>query len=53
VLLNTLLQDILHPSHHLLNVLLQIAKKLGLPAKKKKKKSDKEFVVSGQHRQQM
>jgi hypothetical protein len=34
VLLSTLLQDILHPSHHLLNVLLQIANKLGLYAKK-------------------
>jgi hypothetical protein len=34
VLLSTLLQDILHPSHHLLNVLLQIANKLGLPNKK-------------------
>jgi hypothetical protein len=28
--LSTLPQDILHPSHHLLNVLLQIANKLGL-----------------------
>jgi hypothetical protein len=28
--LSTLLQDILHPSHRLLNVLLQIANKLGL-----------------------
>jgi hypothetical protein len=36
LLLCTLLQDILHPSHHLLNVLLQIASKLGLRAKKKK-----------------
>jgi hypothetical protein len=36
VLLSTLLQDILHPSHHLLNVLLQIAYKLGLSNKKKK-----------------
>jgi hypothetical protein len=34
VLLSTLLQDILHPSHHLLNVLLQIANKLGLSKKK-------------------
>jgi hypothetical protein len=33
--LSTLLQDILHPSHHLLNVLLQIANKLGLSNKKK------------------
>jgi hypothetical protein len=38
VLLSTLLQDILHPSHHLLNVLIQIANKLGLSNKKKKKK---------------
>jgi hypothetical protein len=30
VVLSTLLQDILHPSHRLLNVLLQIANKLGL-----------------------
>jgi hypothetical protein len=29
VLLSTLLHAILHPSHHLLNVLLQIANKLG------------------------
>jgi hypothetical protein len=35
VLLSTLLQDILRPSHHLLNVLLQIAKKLGLSNNKK------------------
>jgi hypothetical protein len=35
VLLSTLLQDILNPSHHLLNVLLQIANKFGLPEKKK------------------
>jgi hypothetical protein len=28
-------QDIFHPSHHLLNVLLQIANKLGLSNKKK------------------
>jgi hypothetical protein len=35
VLLSTLLQDILHPSHHLLNVLLQIANKLGLSNQKK------------------
>jgi hypothetical protein len=34
VLLSTLLQDILHPSHHLLNVLLQIANKLDLHLKK-------------------
>jgi hypothetical protein len=34
VLLSTLLQDILHPSHHLLNVLLQIANKLDLSNKK-------------------
>jgi hypothetical protein len=34
MLLSTLLQDILHPSHHLLNVLLQIANKLGLSNKK-------------------
>jgi hypothetical protein len=34
VLLSTLLQDILNSFHHLLNVLLQIANKLGLPAKK-------------------
>jgi hypothetical protein len=33
--MSTLLQDILHPSHHLLNVLLQIANKLGLSNKKK------------------
>jgi hypothetical protein len=30
VLLSTLLRDILHPSRHFLNVLLQIANKLGL-----------------------
>jgi hypothetical protein len=36
VLLSTLLQDILHPSHHLLNVLLQIANKLGLSNKQTK-----------------
>jgi hypothetical protein len=30
VLLNTLLQDILNPSHHLLNVFLQIANKVGI-----------------------
>jgi hypothetical protein len=30
VLLNTLLQDILNPSHHLPNVFLQIANKLGI-----------------------
>jgi hypothetical protein len=35
VLLSTLLQDTFHPSHHLLNVLLQIANKLGLSNKKK------------------
>jgi hypothetical protein len=35
VVLSTLLQDILHHSHHLLNVLLQIANKLGLSNKKK------------------
>jgi hypothetical protein len=34
VLLSTLLQDILHPSHYLLNVLLQIANKLCLSKKK-------------------
>jgi hypothetical protein len=34
VLLSTLLDAILHPSHHLLNVLLQIATKLGLSNKK-------------------
>jgi hypothetical protein len=34
VLLSTLLQDNLHTSHHLLNVLLQIANKLGLSNKK-------------------
>jgi predicted house-cleaning noncanonical NTP pyrophosphatase (MazG superfamily) len=34
VVLSTLLQDILHPSHHLLNVFLQIANKLGLSKKK-------------------
>jgi hypothetical protein len=34
VLLSTLLHDILHPSHPLLNVLLQIANKLGLSSKK-------------------
>jgi hypothetical protein len=38
VLLSTLLQDILNSFHHLLNVLLQIANKLGLPSKKKKKR---------------
>jgi hypothetical protein len=36
VLLSTLLHAILHPSHHLLNVLLQIANKLGLSKKKKR-----------------
>jgi hypothetical protein len=36
VLLSTLLQDILHPSHHLLNVLLQSANKMDLSNKKKK-----------------
>jgi hypothetical protein len=35
VLLSTLLHAILHPSHHLLNVLLQIANKLGLSNTKK------------------
>jgi hypothetical protein len=34
VLLSTLLHAFLHPSHHLLNVLLQIANKLGLSKKK-------------------
>jgi hypothetical protein len=34
VLLSTLLHAILHPSHHLLNVLLQDANKLGLTKKK-------------------
>jgi hypothetical protein len=34
VLLSTLLHAILHPSHHLLYVLLQIANKLGLSKKK-------------------
>jgi hypothetical protein len=34
VLLSTLLQDILHPSHYLLNVLLQVANKLGILTKK-------------------
>jgi hypothetical protein len=34
VLLSTLLHAILHPSHHLLNVLLQIANKLGHSKKK-------------------
>jgi hypothetical protein len=34
VLLSTLLHAILHPSHHLLNVFLQIANKLGLSKKK-------------------
>jgi hypothetical protein len=33
--LSILLHAILHPSHHLLNVLLQIANKLGLSNKKK------------------
>jgi hypothetical protein len=33
--LSTLLQDILHPSHHLLTALLQITNKLGLSNKKK------------------
>jgi hypothetical protein len=33
VLLSTLLHAILHPSHHLLDVLLQIANKLGLSKK--------------------
>jgi hypothetical protein len=36
VLMITLIQAILNPSHHLLNVLLQLANKLG-PKKKKKK----------------
>jgi hypothetical protein len=36
VLLSTFLHAILHPSHHLLNVLLQTANKLGLSKKKKK-----------------
>jgi hypothetical protein len=35
VVLSTFLHAILHPSHHLLNVLLQIANKLGLSNKKK------------------
>jgi hypothetical protein len=35
VLLSTLLDAILHPSHHLLNVLLKIANKLGLSNKRK------------------
>jgi hypothetical protein len=35
VLLSTLLHAIFHPSHHLLNVLLQIANKLGLSNEKK------------------
>jgi hypothetical protein len=35
VLLSTLLHEILHPSYHLLNVLLQIANKLGLSNKEK------------------
>jgi hypothetical protein len=35
VLLSTLLQDILYLSHHLLNVLLQIANKMGLSNKNK------------------
>jgi hypothetical protein len=34
VLLSTLRHAILHPSHHLLNVLIQIANKLGLSKKK-------------------
>jgi hypothetical protein len=38
VLLSILLHAILHPSHHLMNVLLQIANKLGLSNKKKQKK---------------
>jgi hypothetical protein len=41
VLLSTLLQDILHPPHPLLNVLLQTENKLGLNLKKKKKKKKK------------
>jgi hypothetical protein len=36
VLLSTLLHAILHPSHHLLTVLLQIANKLGLSKTKTK-----------------
>jgi hypothetical protein len=35
---------ILHLSHHLLNVLLQIANKLGLSNKKKTGKTEKEIV---------
>jgi hypothetical protein len=34
VLQSSLLQDILHPSHYLLNVLLQTANKLGISNKK-------------------
>jgi hypothetical protein len=43
VLLSTLLQDILHPSHHLLTVFLQIANKLGLSNKKNKVNNLKSF----------
>jgi hypothetical protein len=44
LLLSTLLQDILHLSHHLLNVLLQIANKLGLSNKQEKLISTKKGV---------
>jgi hypothetical protein len=44
VLLSTLLQDILQPSHHLLNVLLQIANKLGLSNKKKEARRITRFI---------
>jgi hypothetical protein len=40
VLLSTLLKDILHTSHHLLNILLQIANKLGLSNKRKVNQQD-------------
>jgi hypothetical protein len=44
VLLSTLLHAILRPSHHLLNVLLQITNKLGLSKKKKKKKKKRQTM---------
>jgi hypothetical protein len=45
VLLSTLLYAILHPSHHLLNVLLQIANKLGHSNKQTKINEELEVTV--------
>jgi hypothetical protein len=45
VLLSALLHAILHPSHHLLNVLLQIANKLGLSKKKQQKNKKKMWEI--------